>query len=61
MDPELADLVADGAPIHRLREAALGRGLRTLMADALGKAREGVTSLAEILRSVPYRIIDERS
>jgi len=59
MDAELADLVAAGAPVHRLREEALARGMRTLLDDALAKARAGVTSLAEVLRTVPYRIVEE--
>jgi general secretion pathway protein E len=57
LDPELADLIADGAPIHRIRAAALERGMKTLLDSALTKARSGVTSLDEILRTVPYRIL----
>jgi type II secretory ATPase GspE/PulE/Tfp pilus assembly ATPase PilB-like protein len=57
MDAELSDLVAEGAPIHRIRSTAVEKGMRTLRDDALAKAREGVTSLAEVLRVVPYRIL----
>lgn len=57
LDPELADLVSEGAPIHRIRGAAVEKGMRTLLDDALTKARAGVTSLEEILRTVPYRIL----
>jgi type II secretory ATPase GspE/PulE/Tfp pilus assembly ATPase PilB-like protein len=57
LDEELADLIADSAPPHRLRAAARQRGMRSLLDDALDKAREGVTSLAEILRTVPYRLL----
>lgn len=57
-DSELADLIADGAPSHRLRETALQKGMRTLRDDALDKARAGQTSLAEVLRTVPYRILE---
>jgi type II secretory ATPase GspE/PulE/Tfp pilus assembly ATPase PilB-like protein len=57
MDGELADLVADGVPVHQLRQAALQKGMDSLLGDALSKAREGITSLAEILREVPYRIL----
>jgi type II secretory ATPase GspE/PulE/Tfp pilus assembly ATPase PilB-like protein len=57
-DAELADLVADGAPAHRLRELALQKGMRTLRDDALAKARAGLTSLAEVLRTVPFRILE---
>jgi len=31
--------------------------METLLGNALAKARSGVTSLAEILRTVPYRIL----
>jgi general secretion pathway protein E len=57
LDEELADLIAGGAPPHRLRAAAREKGMRSLLDDALDKAREGVTSLAEILRTVPYRLL----
>ena len=57
MDGELADLVADDVAVHRLREAALKKGMETLVEHALHKAREGITSLAEILREVPYRLL----
>ena len=57
MDAEIADMVADHAPIHRIRKAAVERGMRTILDDALDKARDGLTSLAEILRAVPYRIL----
>lgn len=57
LDAELADLVSEGAPVHRIRATAVERGMRSLLDDALGKARAGITSLEEILRTVPYRIL----
>ncbi len=57
LDSELADLVAERAPIHQIRAAAVGKGMKTLLDDALRKARTGITSLEEILRTVPYRIL----
>jgi general secretion pathway protein E/type IV pilus assembly protein PilB len=57
LDAEMADLIADGTPIHRIRAAALEKGMETLLGNALAKARSGITSLAEILRTVPYRIL----
>lgn len=57
-DSEMADMIAEGAPVHRLREVALEKGMRTLRDDALAKARAGLTSLAEVLRTVPYRILE---
>jgi type II secretory ATPase GspE/PulE/Tfp pilus assembly ATPase PilB-like protein len=57
LDPELADLVADRAPIHQVRSMAIGKGMKTLLDDAVRKARTGVTSLEEIARTVPYRML----
>jgi type II secretory ATPase GspE/PulE/Tfp pilus assembly ATPase PilB-like protein len=57
-DEELADLIAHGEPPSRLRHAARERGMRTLLDDALAKARAGLVPLAEILRAVPYRILE---
>jgi type II secretory ATPase GspE/PulE/Tfp pilus assembly ATPase PilB-like protein len=57
-DAEIADLIAEGAPVHRLRSSAIEKGMRTLRDDALAKARAGHTSLAEVLRTVPYRILE---
>jgi type IV pilus assembly protein PilB len=57
-DSEMADMIAEGAPVHTLREVAVRKGMRTLRDDALAKARAGMTSLAEVLRTVPYRILE---
>jgi type II secretory ATPase GspE/PulE/Tfp pilus assembly ATPase PilB-like protein len=58
LDSELADLVAEKAPVHQIRSAALAKGMKTLFDDAARKARLGLTSLEEILRTVPYRILE---
>jgi type II secretory ATPase GspE/PulE/Tfp pilus assembly ATPase PilB-like protein len=60
LDAELADLVADAAPVHELRRHALAKGMRTLLDDALEKARAGVVPLSEVLRAVPYRMLQDR-
>jgi general secretion pathway protein E len=60
MDGELSDLIADGTPVHRLRTAAREKGMQSLLDNALEKARAGTTSLEEILRTVPYRILTGR-
>ena len=57
-DSEVADQIADGTALHRLREVALQKGMRSLREDAIEKARAGLTSLAEVLRTVPYRILE---
>jgi len=52
MDNELDELVARRAPLHELREAALGKGFRTLAEDGIRRVLEGKTSLAEVSRVV---------
>jgi type II secretory ATPase GspE/PulE/Tfp pilus assembly ATPase PilB-like protein len=59
LDPEMADLVANGTPVHRVRAAAIEKGMQPLLENALDKARAGITSLEEVLRTVPYRQLGE--
>jgi hypothetical protein len=35
--------------------------MRTLLDDALEKARAGVVPLSEVLRAVPYRMLQDRN
>jgi type II secretory ATPase GspE/PulE/Tfp pilus assembly ATPase PilB-like protein len=55
VDSELQDLIAQGSHSGELRRHARGHGYRTLVEDALDKIAAGTTSLAELLRVVPYR------
>ncbi len=59
VDSELADLVADNVAMHELRRRALEKGMKTLLDDGLAKARAGLIPLAEILRAVPYRMLED--
>jgi len=61
LDSELADRVAEDAPVYELRERALEKGMKTLLDDALEKARAGVIPISEVLRAVPYRMLEDRS
>ncbi|MFY1830413.1 GspE/PulE family protein [Myxococcus fulvus] len=65
VDPDLQDLIARGEPTVHLRRHARAHGLRTLVEDALAKVDAGITTVAELVRVVPYRHIlntrDERS
>jgi type II secretory ATPase GspE/PulE/Tfp pilus assembly ATPase PilB-like protein len=56
-DQETADLITSGLPMHQLRQRAREAGMRTLVDDALDKARTGVTTLSEVLRAIPQRLI----
>lgn len=52
MNRELADLVAHGAQLEELREAALASGMKPLLVDGLDKAAQGITSVEEVKRVV---------
>ncbi|QRK14093.1 type II/IV secretion system protein [Archangium violaceum] len=55
VDSEMQDLIASGAHGVQLRRHARTHGFRTLVEDALDKIAAGHTTLAELLRVVPYR------
>jgi type IV pilus assembly protein PilB len=48
--PHLKDLIAEGATIAQITEAAVGEGMVPLMQNCLRKAFAGITSLEEVLR-----------
>jgi len=56
-DDEIADMIATKKPIHEVRNRAREKGMKSLVTDALAKAHAGTTSLSEIMRVVPYRLI----
>jgi type IV pilus assembly protein PilB len=47
--PEIAQLINDGAPMQKLREVAMAQGMTRLGDNALAMAREGKTSVEEIM------------
>ncbi|BBM82576.1 GspE/PulE family protein [Candidatus Uabimicrobium amorphum] len=53
----LAELINMEASTQEIRSTAREMGLKSLLEDALPKARKGITSLDELLRVIPYRII----
>ncbi len=55
VDEEIQDAIADGAHRAGLRRLARDRGFHTLFDDALDKVRDGVTTLDELLRVIPFR------
>jgi type II secretory ATPase GspE/PulE/Tfp pilus assembly ATPase PilB-like protein len=58
-DDEIADMLARGDAIHLVRNHALAKGMRSLYQDAMIKARSGRIPLSEVLRVIPYRMIQE--
>lgn len=57
IDEELQDAIAGGAPQHEMRQTLARRGFRTLTHDALDKVDQGLTTLDELVRVIPYRQI----
>ncbi len=57
IDEVLQDAIADGAARHDLRQLLARRGFRTMTHDALDKAAQGLTTLDELVRVIPYRQI----
>ncbi len=55
--PALQDLITSGASPSELRRHLEEDGHRTLVDDALGKVRAGLTSIDEVLRVIPRRMI----
>ncbi len=52
MDADLDELVARRATPRELRETALSKNFRTLAEEGVARVAEGVTSLAEVARSI---------
>ena len=52
MDNDIADLIMQSSPGHKIREKAVEKGMFTLMYDGLLKAQRGDTSLQEILETI---------
>jgi type IV pilus assembly protein PilB len=50
INEEIERLIMERASSNRMREAAIRNGMITLRADGLEKVRDGVTTLAEIIR-----------
>ena len=45
-------LITGGASAHQIREQAIGEGMMSMRAAAVGKVAEGVTTLSEVMRCV---------
>lgn len=50
---EVTQAIGSGVPVEEIRKRALATGWKPLVEDALEKAAEGMTSLAEIARRIP--------
>ena len=46
----MREMIARRAPTTEVREAAIGSGMVTMLADGLSKASEGLTTVEEVLR-----------
>jgi type IV pilus assembly protein PilB len=50
MSEELRDLVLSGASASEIKRVAIGLGMKTLRQSAIGKLKEGVTTVPEVVR-----------
>ena len=50
MTPELKESILEGQHAQALRDAAVARGMVTLLQDGIAKAKQGLTTLEEVLR-----------
>jgi type II secretory ATPase GspE/PulE/Tfp pilus assembly ATPase PilB-like protein len=50
MTAELSDEILAGRHAQALRDAAVERGMTTLLMDGIAKARAGLTTIDEVLR-----------
>jgi type II secretory ATPase GspE/PulE/Tfp pilus assembly ATPase PilB-like protein len=57
VDPGLQELIVAGAHNAKLRAYAREKGFRTLVEDGLEKVAAGLTTVAELVRVVPFRHI----
>jgi type II secretory ATPase GspE/PulE/Tfp pilus assembly ATPase PilB-like protein len=52
INEELAEMIVRRAPVSELKEAARANGMHTLQEDGLRKAKDGMTTIEEIMRVV---------
>jgi type II secretory ATPase GspE/PulE/Tfp pilus assembly ATPase PilB-like protein len=57
LDGEMVSAIADGLHAPGLRALLRKKGYASLVDDALEKARQGITTLDEVLRILPHRQI----
>ena len=54
MDDRIRQAVADSKDVSAIRDAAIASGMKTMLESGLEKAARGITSIAEVLRTVPF-------
>jgi type II secretory ATPase GspE/PulE/Tfp pilus assembly ATPase PilB-like protein len=57
IDENLQDMIADGAHKPEIRRQVRQKGYETMLDDGLTKLNEGLSSLDELIRVLPYREI----
>jgi len=50
VDHHIAELIATRADLSHIREAAIRKGMTTMLADGMAKAMAGITTVEEVLR-----------
>ncbi|MGK5090767.1 GspE/PulE family protein [Deltaproteobacteria bacterium TL4] len=59
LNQQISDLVSSETPGQQVRQFARKQGMLSLLEDALLKVKFGITTMAEIQRTVPFRILNE--
>lgn len=61
VDTDLQDEIAEDTHIHDIREQLRAKGFLTMVEDAMQKVADGVTTLDEVIRVLPYRYLQNVS
>ena len=54
-EDRLRQAISSGAGLPALREATVAAGMRTMLLDGMEKAARGITTVEEVLRTVPVQ------
>jgi len=57
VDEEIQDMIIEGASINKIRNFINSRNFQFMVEDAIEKVKQGLTSLDELIRIIPYRQI----
>jgi len=52
LNDELSDMIVRRAPLSEIKEAARSNGMTTLQEDGFRKAKDGLTTIEEVMRVV---------
>jgi type II secretory ATPase GspE/PulE/Tfp pilus assembly ATPase PilB-like protein len=59
-DAELHEMIIDNRSVRSIRDRARQKGMRVLGEDAAEKVKAGITTEAEVKRTLSFRLLQER-